>query len=310
MTAAIAARPLRDDADFLRMRALLSATFPITPIGLNWDVRRLDGKRFYEADLAANRLLARPVQLWETPFGELVGYVLAEGRDDAHIQIHPDYRWLEPEMIAWAEENLGDHSAADGGRVLEIYTYTYDALRQRILRERGYEQMSYGGMIRHLRIGRQPLAQPAVADGYLLRTTNPDDIAECQRMADLLNAAFGRTFHNALEYQNFTRWAPSFRRDLDLVMVAPDGSFAAYVGVPYDEPNRYGIFEPVCTHPDHQRQGLARGLMAEGLRRLRDLGAVDVTVDTGDSVAANSFYDAMGFTEAYKGYSWRKRTVP
>jgi hypothetical protein len=96
---------MRDD--FWRMRALLSATFPITPMGLNWDVRRLDGKRYYAADLAANRLQARPVQLWETAGGELVGYVLAEGRDDAHLQIHPDYRHLEPEMVAWAEAHLG-----------------------------------------------------------------------------------------------------------------------------------------------------------------------------------------------------------
>jgi N-acetylglutamate synthase-like GNAT family acetyltransferase len=81
-------------------------------------------------------------------------------------------------------------------------------------------------------------------------------------------------------------------------MVAPDGGFAAYIGIPYDEPNRYGIFEPVCTHPDHQRKGLARALMAEGLLRLRALGAVDVTVDTGDMAAANAFYTAMGFTEA------------
>jgi GNAT superfamily N-acetyltransferase len=296
---------MRGEDDFWRMRALLSATFPLTPIGLNWDVRRLDGKRFYEADVAANRLQARPVQLWETATGDLVGYVLAEGRDDAHIQIHPDYRHVEPKMVAWAEEHLAA-PAADGGRTLEIYTYEYDALRQRILTERGYTKMEYGGMVRHLRLGQQPLPAPAVAAGYTLRTTDPTDLAECQRMADLLNAAFGRTFHNDLEYRNFTRLAPSFRAELDLVMVAPDGSFAAYIGVPYDAPNRYGIFEPVCTHPDHQRKGLARALMAEGLLRLRALGAVDVTVDTGDMVAANSFYDAMGFTEAYKGYAWRK----
>ena len=299
------AHALSGEDDFWRMRALLSVTFPITPIGLNWEVRRLDGQRFYEAGVTANRLQARPVQLWETADGDLVGYVLAEGRDDAHIQIHPDYRHVEPDMVAWAEEHLAAPTA-DGDRALEIYTYEYDALRQHILTERGYTKMEYGGMVRHLRLGKQPLPQPVIAAGYTLRTTDPDDLADCQRIADLLNAAFGRTFHNALEYRNFTRYAPCFRRDLDLVMEAPDGSFAAYIGAPYDEENHYGIFEPVCTHPDHQRKGLARALMAEGLLRLRALGAVDVTVDTGDMVAANAFYTAMGFTEAYKGYSWRK----
>ena len=43
-------------------------------------------------------------------------------------------------------------------------------------------------------------------------------------------------------------------------------------GVTYDEANRRGIFEPVVTHPDHRRRGLARALMLEGMRRARALG--------------------------------------
>ena len=145
-----------------------------------------------------------------------------------------------------------------------------------------------------------------MAPCYHLRTKQPGDLEDCWRIARLLNAAFNRTIHNAEEYQNFARRAPCFRVDLDLVAVAPDGSFAAYVGIPYDEANRWGIFEPVCTHPDHQRKGLGRALMSEGLLRLWQLGATDASVDTGDMVAANAFYTAMGFTEAYKGFSWRK----
>ena len=297
---------MRYEADFWRMRDLLIDTVPMTPIGFNWDMRRLDGKRFYNEDLDANRLLARPVQLWVTWDGRLAGYVVAEGSNDAHLQVHPDFRHLEAEMIDWAAAHLGAPLQNGLARELEIYVYEYDALRQQLLGQRGYEKMTYGGMIRHLRIGQQPLAAPDVAPGYTLRTTMPGDLADCQRLADLLNAAFGRTFHNALEYQNFTRLAPCFRPDLDLVMVAPTGDFAAYVGIPYDGANQRGIFEPVCTHPAHQRKGVARALMNEALIRLRTLGAVDATVDTGDMVAANSFYTAMGFTEAYRGYAWRK----
>ncbi len=100
--------------------------------------------------------------------------------------------------------------------------------------------------------------------------------------------------------------SPSFRHDLDLVAVAPDGAFAAYIGMTCDEVNRSAEFEPVCTHPDHQRKGLAHALMLDGLHRLKALGAVDVFVDTGDQVAANKLYEVVGFTEAYKGYIWRK----
>jgi ribosomal protein S18 acetylase RimI-like enzyme len=78
------------------------------------------------------------------------------------------------------------------------------------------------------------------------------------------------------------------------------------VSMAYDEINHFGIFEPVCTHPDHRRKGLARSLMFEGMRRLRALGATVVCVETGDAVPANSLYAAVGFEEAYTGYIWRK----
>jgi GNAT superfamily N-acetyltransferase len=302
----ITSRPMRDE-DFARMRQLLIDAVSSTPVGFNWDVRRLDGKRYYEAHVDQNRLLERPVQLWENAAGELVAFVLPESSDDAHLQVHPDYRHLEAELVAWAEDHLSAVDAESNRRQLQIYTYEYDALRQQTLTERGYTKMEYGGMIRHLRLGKQPRPHMTLAEGYTLRTTQPDDIEDCQRIADILNAAFNRTFHNAEEFQNFARRAPSFRSDLDLVAVAPDGIFAAYVGIPYDEANRWGIFEPVCTHPDHRRKGLARALMNEGLRRLWALGAVEASVDTGDMVPANSLYTAMGFTEAYKGYSWRKQ---
>lgn len=300
----IVSRPMAHDDDFWRMRQLLIDTVPITTVGFNWDMRRLDGKRFYNENLEANRLLARPVQLWEAD-GELVAYVLAEGAGDAHLQVHPDYRHLEDEMLDWAEVHLPAPNK-DGVRELEMMVNEYDAHRQRLLAERGFEKMGYGGMIRHLRFGKQPIPEPQVAEGYTLRATRPEEMDDCRRIADLLNAAFRRNFHNGEEYQNFTRAAPSFVPELDLVMEAADGTFAAYVGIPYDPTNRRGIFEPVCTHPDHQRKGLARALMLEGLHRLRLLGAIDVTVDTGDMVPANALYSAMGFTEAYRGFVWRK----
>ena len=34
----VTARPMGDEQDFWRMRALLIDTTPITPIGLNWDI--------------------------------------------------------------------------------------------------------------------------------------------------------------------------------------------------------------------------------------------------------------------------------
>ena len=99
--------------------------------------------------------------------------------------------------------------------------------------------------------------------------------------------------------------SPSFRHDLNLVAEAGDGSFAAHVGLTLDEANGHGIVEPVCTHPGHRRHGLAQALILDGLRRLRDLGASTCSVETGDMEPANALYRSIGFTEEYRGHTWR-----
>ena len=302
----ISHRPIQDDGDFWRIRELLQETYPITPLCFNWEVRRWDGRRFYNADPAWENSRTGVGQMWETEDGRLIGAIHPEGKGDAHLQIHPNYRHIEAEMIAWAEANL-TAPTDEGVQRLDIFVHEYDTTRQQLLAQRGYEKMPWSGVSRRLRFdAKTPIEQPAMAADYTLRTTQPEDEDDCQRLADLLNAAFNRDFHVGAEYQTFARLAPSFRQELDLVAVGPDGLFASYVGIPYDEATRHGIFEPVCTHPDHQRKGLARALMLEGLHRLKALGAQDVTVETGDMIPANRLYDGLGFTETSKGFVWRK----
>ncbi len=301
----ITSRRFEGEEDFWRVRALIVATVPIAPIGLNWEVRRWDGQRFHHPAGAMTPAFTARIRLWEDD-AQLVGVVHPEGGGDAHLQLHPDYRHIEEEMFEWAEEHLAQMPTDGASRTLDVVARGYDTRRQRLLADRGYAKMEWVDVVRHMRLGQQPLETPHVAPGYSIRTTRSQEIADCQGIADLLNAAFGRTTHTAAEYQAFTRLAPSFRDDLDFVAVAANGVIAAYVGVAYDEENRMGIFEPVCTHPDHLRRGLARALMQEGLLRLREVGARDVVVGTGDMIPANRLYDNIGFTEAYQGVVWRK----
>jgi ribosomal protein S18 acetylase RimI-like enzyme len=302
----ISSRQAQTDADYWAVHRLLIDTVPHLPLGLNWDIRRWEGRRFYDENPTGNPDWQQGVQLWETERGQLVGAVIAAHPGWASLQLHPGYRHLEREMLAWAESNIVGLTESGDGLQLHVGAFAHDSQWQALLAQRGYEQMTYGWVTRHLRFDECDLAQPILADGYTLRTTNPEDAADGHRIADLLNAAFGRTFHNAAEYQWFTRKAPSFRQYLDLAAVAPDGTFAAYVGVPFDHVNRRGIFEPVCTHPDHRQKGLAKALMQEGLLRLQAMGAIDVMVETGDRIPANALYNSLGFTRTEKGYFWRK----
>ena len=274
------------------------------PPGSNWDIRRWEGTCWYHPEEGGNPGWHAHSRIWLTASGRAVGLVHPDGVGFPYLEIAPGHRHLEPEMIDWAEEHLAAPREG-GGRQVHVLAFAYDAYRQDLLAERGYERTASGIVHRRLRLDRIALREPSPAEGYVVRETLPGG-EDAGQIAELLNAAFGRTFHTALEYERFTQRATCFRRELDLVAVAPDGRLAAYVGVPYDEQNRRGIFEPVCTHPQHRRRGLAEALMREGLTRLRALGARDAIVETGSANPANSLYESVGFSEAYEAWFWRR----
>jgi ribosomal protein S18 acetylase RimI-like enzyme len=85
------------------------------------------------------------------------------------------------------------------------------------------------------------------------------------------------------------------------VCVAPDGSVAAFTLAWLDESNAIGELEPVGTHAEHRRLGLARATNLFALRRLRDEGARSALVacraDDAYPPASCALYESIGFRE-------------
>jgi hypothetical protein len=68
-------------------------------VGLNWDLRRLEGKRWYDAASTGDPDWFKNSRLWETVDGQLIAWVHPDGMSYPYIEIHPDYRYMEGEMI-------------------------------------------------------------------------------------------------------------------------------------------------------------------------------------------------------------------
>jgi len=95
--------------------------------------------------------------------------------------------------------------------------------------------------------------------------------------------------------------------DQDLLVVAPDGTFAAFCIAWYDPFNRAGKFEPVGTHSRHRRRGLGKAVLLAGMRLMKALGAATAIVEgRGDNAAANRLYGSLGFDEKGRYCLWRK----
>jgi ribosomal protein S18 acetylase RimI-like enzyme len=57
-----------------------------------------------------------------------------------------------------------------------------------------------------------------------------------------------------------------------------------------------GLFEPVGTHPDFRRRGLARAVMTEGMRRMQTRGMESALVMTASgNEVSKALYQALGF---------------
>ena len=302
----ITMRTARDEADFWLLRDLLIEAWGELPPGFIWEVRRLDGMFFHNETSGwderwddGNRL-----GLWFD--GErLVAAVHPEGGGDAWLSIRADYRWLEPRLLDWAEDMLS-RPGADGRRTLVVLAWEWDGLRRELLASRGYIRTTAGEVLREKPYPNGEIPPHPLPAGYRLHEVRPGNREDAQRYAALLNAAFRRDFHQAADIVNFTANSPSFRSELELAAVAPDGSFAALTGMIYDEDNRCGHYEPVCATHGPRPLGLTGWLMYEGWRRVRELGAEHCYVGTGVRAKANRFYAACGFELLQTGWFWRK----
>jgi ribosomal protein S18 acetylase RimI-like enzyme len=136
---------------------------------------------------------------------------------------------------------------------------------------------------------------PAVPPGYRVRTlAGPEEIPA---RVEVHRAAFAPSKMTVEKYAICVE-QDHYEYDRDVVVEAPDGSFAAFTMCWHDAAGSIGEFEPVGTHPDHRRLGLGRAANLHGLRQLQAAGARDALVfSLRSNVASEALYRSVGFRE-------------
>jgi len=280
-------RAYRDEDDFWAIRRFLRDVYLRNDrTEHSWQTARLDYWRWHGIQNLGDGNLATDVFLWETPGGELAAVLNGEGRGFAFFQVDPRYRAesLEEEMLSVAEEHLAGVGKSTGRPFLCVSAQDQDTLRTALLGRRGYARRADWQSIERKRDLSRPIASVPLPSGYSLRAMGDDD-EDLERRS----RASWRSFHpdepnekyeGGLWYRNIQH-APMYRRDLDLVIEAPSGEIAAFTTLWFDDVTRAIYFEPVGTAPEHQRRGLAKAVIAEGMRRAKEMGAVVATVGGG-----------------------------
>ena len=304
-------RPYHSEDDFWFIRVFLREVFLLNNRRmLSWPVARFDYWRWHGILYLGDGKLEEHVFLWETEDNQIAAVLNREGAGQAFLQIHPAFKTaeLEEEMIVLAEAHLRSPSRR-GGMYLWIWADAGDTQRQGKLQSWGYTHITDADEHQWLRNLELPIPDNPIREGYTIRSLG--DISELPSRS----WASWRAFHpdepdekydgDWTWYQNL-QTAPLYRRDLDLVAIAPSGEVTAFTTIWYDDVTRCGYFEPVGTMPEHQRRGLARSLLCEGMRRLKRLGATQA-MTMGGEPPANALYQAA-FSPAYDlSQPWEKR---
>jgi mycothiol synthase len=139
------------------------------------------------------------------------------------------------------------------------------------------------------------LDPPRVPEGYVLRSLRGAE--DIPARVEVHRAAFAPSRMTVEKYATLLD-LDHYALGRDIVLESGDGTFAAFAICWADPIGSIGEFEPVGTHPDHQRRGLGRVIMRHGLRLMRAAGLRDALVfSLRTNTASEALYRSAGFRE-------------
>ena len=251
-------KPYQNENDYTRIRAFLRKVHLLNNrLEKSWPVARLDYWRWHVAlNCQEIQDIAPLIDLWEDEAGQLVAVLTPEGENEAHIQYASQFQTaaLETEIIALAEEK---HTPARRRVNANCLSGVDDPnpIRTEILAQRGYQPHS-SIEHQHYRNLTQPLPPTPQTPGYIIRSLGGVEELPARSWASW------RVFHPDSPDEEYEGWewyhniqrCPLYRRDLDIIVEATNGSIAAFCTLWYDDVTQTGYFEPVGTVPEHQQR--------------------------------------------------------
>ncbi len=286
------------DTDLSKVQGFLFEVHQETGTFQNWlptrfensHLDRIEDTRIWEEDGAPGRVMAVAIR---------------ESRTNYFIHIRPGNPSLLDEVIRWIE----DHSASKKQDPAEeqrthIISLKGDKERETALRKRGFQRSKAYGILR-VRDLEAPIPDASTPEGFQIRSVRGRE--DFEKLAANIRIVFGHgEWFTADTLEGIARGS-FYIRDLDLVAEAPDGSIASFCTFRVDPVSRATELEPMATHPDYRGLGLAKALISEGMRRLKDHDPLLLYIDgAADNPAANSLYEATGFEKRGTYYHWSK----
>ncbi len=233
--------------------------------------------------------------IWEDEQGVAAWLLVGPGHKMYDAQVRPDLRGgdFEREVLEYADERTIElmHRHGIAGESIYAGAFRGDTARAELLTALGWEPDNELPYVLN-RTEIHAIELPTLPEGYSFRSAT--GIKDAAALAGVHKASFGVDWTPELYRQVIE--SPGYAPERELVIQAPDGTFAAFTVIWYDHLNRTGLFEPVGTHKDHRRRGFGRAIIMYGMQQMAAAGMEFATVaHFGHNVAARGLYQACGF---------------
>ncbi len=295
--------------DFGIVMDFLSEVWDLTQSFRNWIPQRFENRKFGPCGPEYSDADDTFVKIWEgideDGNSKIIAITILSDSPDSFFIIHPDYYHLTRDIIKSMENRREAIPLEDDrGNRIAFFVEVTDCERIEILKELGYTDL---GLVEHNRIRSldSPIPDYELPDGYSIRHVSlPDDFEKYRDVQGSVFPHCGKymTEKIALKFSHASFW----HEGLDLVAVAPDGTFAAFATVRLDPTSGITEFEPVGTHPEHRKKGLAKAVILEGLKRvMKHNPSLLCILGAATNDGATRLYDSLGFNRV-DVHAWRR----
>ena len=207
-------------------------------------------------------------------------------------------------MIEWIEEHQKISTPKQKSNLeVKINILEGNPEREAILSNLGYRKKKIYGYYR-IRQKIAPIPNYLCPEGFRIRNLKRSDY---EQLALLIRRVFGHGEFFTAEVLEWIAGCSFYEPELDLVIVTPEDIIASFCTFRIDPTSHIISLEPMGTNPDFRGLGLAKAILAEGIKRSLKYNPPFFYIDgAADNPPANRLYDATGFSEKYAIFSWTK----
>ncbi len=252
------------------------------------------------------------IRLWFDEDGQLAGWaVLQTPFWTIDYVFHPTIEaQLHAEILAWADQRARAVMNTPYSRPA-WFAMVFDEQTTRIqaLEKAGFKRQADVGedswsKVLMCRSMQAPVRLYEPPHRFTVRSLAGE--SEVEAYVELHRSVFESESMTA-EWRARTLKHPAYKRDLDVVVAAPDGRLVAFCVCWFDENSGNGHIEPLGCHKDFRQYALGRVALSEGLHRLQFMGAKNVFVET-DSYRNTAFrlYEFFDFQVLKNILAYRK----